>query len=270
MADIIDEQVKMKTQQAMEQPKTAQGVFELPCGYLSPEGQLYTEINVREITGHEEDLLAAPKMPAAKKMNELISRCTTRLGPLTDKGQISHLVPDLLVGDRVFLMFALRRATLGNEYPFKGKCPNCEQEKLYAIDLSTLEVKKMPEPLKRVYEVTLPQAKKIAHWRPLCGRDEEKMAKFATGMDSLSLSMLMRLLDIDGRPVQMDDVKGLHMADRNFLRDEFEDREGGMNTTIDMECPLCGHAFERDVDVSQSGFFFPSAARKNSKRKSST
>jgi hypothetical protein len=39
---------------------------------------------------------------------------------------------------------------------------------------------------------------------------------------------------------------------------------------MDMVCPNCQHEFKKDLDVSQTGFFFPSRALKEWKKKSST
>ncbi len=254
-------------QQQLDTPKAALNIFELPCGYLAPDGQLHTDVVLREMTGREEDLLAAKKTPAVKKMNELFSRCIERLGSLTEKSQIAAAVPELLLGDRVFLMFAIRRVTLGDEYPFRDKCPSCEKENLYIVDLGEMKTQKMPNPTKRVYEGTLPSGKTV-RWRPLCGRDEAKMAEIG-GDDQLSIGMLMRLEMLDNKPPTLAGVKDLSSRDRNAMRALFDEQDGGLDTEIDMSCPKCYTDFKRDIDVGQASFFFPSVTQKASKKKSS-
>ena len=122
----------------LDHAKSSIGTFVLPCGYLDSAGVLHTEVCVKEISGHEEDLLASKAIPEARKLGELIANCVTRLGPLTDRGQIAMAVKELLVGDRAFLLFAIRRVTVGDNYPFRARCPSCEKEHLYNIDSAHL------------------------------------------------------------------------------------------------------------------------------------
>ena len=268
--DIVAQQTAMLTHHQVTVPKSSQAVYDLPCGYVDEAGNLFTDVAVKEITGAEEDLLANPKTQAVKKINELLSRCVERLGPITDRGRISQAILDLTIGDRAFLMFAIRRISLGDDYPFKDKCPECEEEKLFTVDLGELEPKKMPDPKKRSFETAMPSGKTV-RFHPMTGKDEERLTKFDKNKaDTLSLSILMRLDILDGKTPTLQDVKALGLRDRNFLRDQFEESEGGLDTEIDLECPQCGHAFKRDVDVGQAGFFFPSAIQKSLRAKSST
>jgi hypothetical protein len=259
-------------------PRASQGVYELPCGYLDQAGNLYTEVVLREISGNEEDLLANPQVPANKKINELLARCVVRLGPYTDRGIISQIVSDLTVGDRAYLIFAIRRISLGDDYPFKDVCPECEVESLFIVNLSELSAKPTPDPRKRSFEEVLPGSAKLAKFHPMTGRDEDRLAKIDKGYsaknknntDTLSLAILMRLDALDHATPTLEAVKSLGILDRNFLRSAFDDNEGGLNTEDTFECPHCEAQFTRDVDISQQGFFFPSAMRKSLKVKSST
>lgn len=145
-------------QAEMAEAKSAVGLYELPGGYISPDGELLKEVEVREMTGADEDLLAARNVPVSRKMNDLLSRCVVRIGRISDRAQIHEAVQDLVIGDRVFLLFAIRRATLGEAYPFNGKCPDneCGKESLYTVDLSTLDVKTPKNPAKRIFDASLP------------------------------------------------------------------------------------------------------------------
>jgi hypothetical protein len=253
----------MITQNIIETPKSAVGVFELPCGYLTPEGQILTEVVVREMTGGEEDMLASKQVPPAKKFGELIARCVTRIGTVTDKGEIAKMAKQLTLGDRVFLLFVIRRVTLGDEYPFREVCPNgeCKQAQVYTVDLSELTVKKMPEPTKRIYDVTLPSGRK-ARFRVSTGEDEEKIQKNEKSPDAMSLGILMRLEMLDGKPPTLQELKDMGWKDRVALRDEWNKVEGGVDTEVELGCPVCGHEFKRELEVS-GGFFFPSAISPN-------
>ena len=152
-------------------PKATTGIFELPCGYLDPEGNLFTEVEVREITGAEEDMLGSNNIPTEKKIEELIVKCVTRVGTITDPAKIRGITPELTGGDRVFLIFAIRRVTFGDLYPLVEKCPECKSERLYQVDLTQVEVYRMKDPRKRIVDTTLSSGR-TARFRMIYGRDE--------------------------------------------------------------------------------------------------
>lgn len=258
-------------QSKVDDPKGTHGIFELPCGYLDEAQVLHQEVHVREITGVEEDMLGSKSIPNYKKIGSLISACIVRLGTITDRAVLNTIAEKLTVGDRIFLMFAIRRVSLGDEYPFRSVCPNenCKYKGLFTLDLSDLDIKKMPTPEKRIYDVTLPSGARL-RFRPLVGKDEEELAKARTVSEGRSLSLFLRTLMINDLPPTIEGVKALSMRDRNALWDAMQEVEGGVETTMDMQCPKCLEEFEQELNVGQMGFFFPSSVQKPSKTKSST
>ena len=293
MATGQQDTVTMMTEAQLREPKSTIGVFELPCGYLDASGVLHTEVLLNEISGRDEDMLANDKIPANKKMNQLLTSCIARIGSITDKGAIASIVPDLLVGDRVFLVLAVRRVSLGDDYPYKDTCPSCEKESLMSINLSELDIVKMSDPKKRVFDARMPSKAAIKAWandgedvpepersnptgrtvrfKMLTGRDEEKAGKGTSGPESISVLLGLRILMLDDKTPTIEDLQNLTMSERSYIRDVvFRAGDGGVDTTLDVTCPQCAHEFKRELDIAQMGFFFPSAARKNSKTRSST
>lgn len=251
-------------QNQISEAKSATGLFDLPCGYLDAEGTLHTDVSVREITGFEEDMLANPKIRPSKKINELVARCTERIGTITDRGKVAGVTKALTVGDRLFLIFAIRRVTIGDVYHFEAKCTHCNHVGDQAVDLSQLEVKKMPDPYKRIFDVVLPNSQIPVRFHPMTGVEEEKLEQVnKKKTDSLSLSLLMRLEMLGDDPPSMPKVKALGMKDRLFLRDEFDKVEGGLDTEIEFTCDNCFEEFKQDLDVSQASFFFPTGSRRS-------
>src|SRR4051812_46921507 len=110
----------------IEQAKSAIDGFELPCGYVDNNGKLHTAVEVVEMTGEEEEILAAKNMPIMKKMNKILSSCTRAVGDFRNPSDIEKIIPQLTQGDRVFLLFAIRRVSLGNDFPFSSECPECK------------------------------------------------------------------------------------------------------------------------------------------------
>lgn len=257
---------QMMTTAAMETAKPPIGVYTLPAGYIDlASNELWTDVEVRELRGREEDLLASRQVPNEKKLSALLSSCLMRVGPITDKGRIAQIVEELTVGDRVYLLFAIRRVTLGNDLPVREECPNsnCKAKNLFVIDLSELTIKAMPDPRKRIYDVTLPSGR-TARFRTSIGADESRVAKQVkrTQMDEGSQMLLMRLELVDGEPPTIATLQDMGMRDRAFLREQFEAVEGGVDTTIQLDCPSCGQEWEKDLNLASADFFSLSGTRK--------
>ena len=251
----------------VEHPRSSVDEFELPCGYLDPDGNLHTSITIREMTGEEEEILAARNMPSNRKINSILARCTKSLGPYSGSS-VEKVIPELTQGDRIYLLISIRRVTLGDEMPFVTKCPQCEQEARFVLDLSDLEVKGMQDPKVRTYKVQLPKANKEVVMKVLTGHGEDAIGKASSrGRDMITTAIFARIDSIDGKPPTMADLKKLSLVDRNFLRNEWEDHEGGVDTTVEIDCPSCGNEYETELDISQQGFFNPSATLKSWKKK---
>jgi hypothetical protein len=170
------------------------------------------------------------------------------------------MLQQLPIGDRVFLIFAVRRTTLGDELPIRERCPECQKLGLFMIDLKEdLDVKPMKDPRQRVHDLTLPSTRK-ARVHVATGEDEERMTKILRKNkreDALSHSIMMRLELLDDVKPTLEMVKSLGMRDRHYLRRSFEDIEGGVDTKLEYECAECGCEWEKDLDLKASGFFFP-------------
>jgi hypothetical protein len=244
-------------------PKSSKGVYTLPTGYLDEAGKLHSVAEVREMTGEEEDLLASRNTDPVHKINTIMARCVTRIGEVTDPGQISSAVLDLPVGDRMFLLFAIRQVTLGDEYPFTTTCPEekCGKSAVYTVLVSSIDVKNAPDPAKRLFEGILPRSKKTFTYKMLTGRDEASVAA-ENSKDALSIAMKRRIVSIDGKEATLEAIKAIGLADRGYIRACFEKIDGGIDTSMDMVCKFCDHSFKTDLDISQAGFFFPSAVTK--------
>lgn len=261
-------------------PHSPIGVFDLPCGLLLSNGVLLRQVQIHEISGEEEDLLGSETMESFQKSNELIARCIRKVfdpetAEVIDQRRELDRVPyELTSGDRAYVLFMIRRVTIGDPFPFIEACPNpgCGEEDLYVFNLSDLVIKPMAEPKKRVYEETLPSGKR-ASWHVATGTDEHRLAEEKEKdrkKNVMSRAIFARMELLDGKTPGMAQIKELGMGDRQYLRDRFEEVEGGVDTTIEMTCRFCKKDFMRDLDTRRQGFFFPSRVLKDWKKKSSS
>jgi len=54
-------------------------------------------------------------------------------------------VGELYLQDRFYLLLEIRKATKGNTYSFQSRCSKCESQSAQSVNLSKLEVKKLPK-----------------------------------------------------------------------------------------------------------------------------
>ena len=256
----------------ISEPRSGVISGELTCGWLDERNQLHQTFVVHEMTGVEEDLLAG-KGAVLPRLNRVITNCLESIGGITDKAVISRAVDGLTATDRMLLLVAIRRASLGDDYLTKIKCPSCGKESNISVSLATLETRKMVDPTKRRIETTLSTGL-VVQWHIMTGQDEEWLQGLRkrpqTDNDVLTLALLSRvdavgdtvLNRVTNLPSALNLLKGLRIRERNELRNLFTDTEGFVDTNVEYECPSCNAEFSGDLDVAQTGFFFPQGASK--------
>ena len=279
------------------------GLYTLVGGYLDDDGVVHTEVELRSMSGHEEDLLGNRSVPITQRMSGIMASCVKRIGTITDRGQISKAVNGLPTGSRSHLLVSLRRTTHWKRtkdiYDMDARCPRQQCEKIgsYKVHLGELDTWDIPEPTKRLYDVKLEDAGKSVTWKIPTGAEDQVLAVVAEepGSDAeiLTYMIMVRLTAVDGERVELGVsdfldrnhtkiklshaaqkirmmVKNLSVGDREDLRTSFIEHEPGIDTDLDFKCKFCHRPFKGMLSVTQESFFFPSATSRSSKRKSST
>jgi hypothetical protein len=231
---------------------------------------------VRGMKVREERILADRKLArSGGQIDELLGSCweeTLDAGPYTlaDGGK-----PDwgkVLQGDRFFALLMVRVLTYGPEYAFGVGCRNdaCRARIEWEIDLTKLPFRALCEESRAAFvggnrfETTLPDAGKRVRFRLLTGEDERKLPALQRSAPEKLLSAVLgyRVLDIDGvEPLaKRQFLEDLTMRDADFLVDEFDRVDCGVDTTIEIECPECFVAQEVELPFDK-GFFLPGRER---------
>ncbi len=178
----------------------------------------------------------------------------------------------VLVGDRLSALVGIRIATHGSEYAFSVTCQerDCRKRIDWELDLNELPIRKLTEENLAMFQdgnrfaTLLPEADRRVHFRMLLGEDEAKLGKLKRGTEDLDLFDLLslRVVEIDG--VDPKDKKrfidDLSMGDADFLLDEFDRVDCGIDTGIDIECPSCFAVQEIELPFA-STFFMPGKGR---------
>jgi hypothetical protein len=159
--------------------------FELPSG---------TELELREMTGAEEELLTNQRLiRSGEAINQVLRNCFVRLGEKTDPDLAE--VMNLLSGDRLFALVRLRQISLGDEVELELSCPNsaCRMTNFVTINLEDLKVTPYGE--EREFAFKLPGSKKAVRFEYLDGHKEKRLASLREPHSTAA--RLSRILDID-------------------------------------------------------------------------
>jgi hypothetical protein len=168
----------------------------------------------------------------------------------------------VLVCDRFVALMHIRIATYGAQYDFGLQCTQqmCRQRFEWSVNLlDDLPVKSLPEDSKRivaegnVFESEL--AGRRVTYRLLNGDDERQASKRmaqsrqAGASRIATISLAARIIDIDG--VHANDklrwLDDLDMGDATEFIATMDESDGGVNTTIEVECPHCGAILDVDL-----------------------
>jgi len=232
---------------------------------------LDTSFSVRGMSGREEDILAG-KGNVIARLNLMMSRCVTSIGPRTSG--FDKAIMALSATDRAILLLAIRRATVGDTYRMRVTCPTCHDQEIIttgrpAVDLSEVEFKR-PADLtpERSFSDELPMSKQSVRWHVLCGEDEMWLGSIPAKKRQVygaSLAFLARVDAVGGSILNraasfeacINILADLPSGDRQWLRNRFSAREGDVDLTITYTFEECGHFVEFPLDVSQRDFFSP-------------
>jgi hypothetical protein len=254
-----------------EDPKSTTGEFDLPGGVVwEHDGTttLLKHIAIRELSGNEEDILANRKLAVEDKVMQILSKCTINLSDTNENSfiidkpmQIGKAIQDMQITDLIYGILLIRIVSLGSTYKFKVKCTDndCGYESNYVSEIDDLEVKYPEEPEKLIWEIELPASKKMVKMKAMQAKDQKKAGiMLRQSKDLMTTKLLTRVIEIDGHPPNVKDLKNLSLRDRNAIRNSFIKKEGGIETDIDVTCNSCGNTFAVRLEVLSADFFFPS------------
>jgi len=266
--DQPDEPEKIKLEKTKDHTlDVASGTIsgELPAGYIDPDGVIHQTFVAQEMTGHEEDILAGTGkvMP---RLNQVITNCLISLGSITDRQQMSRAVSKMVAVDRIVILMAIRRVSLGDHWVRKIPCPKCDKENNMNVNLASMDIVPMADPMKRRFETTLSSGK-VVEWHIMSAEDEEWLSKKVKAQeDVLTLGLMARVDKIDDEELNrqreykkaLRTLKGLRLVERREIRKSTQENEGSVDTKVDFECDFCGAEWSAEMNLGHPDFFFPS------------
>ncbi len=229
--------------------------------------------HIRSMRVSEERIFADRRLAkSGSQLDELLTACweqTSESGPYLLEGKPSDW-GSVLQGDRFFALLNIRALTYGPDYGFAVSCRNCRARIEWEVDLTKLPVRPLSAESREAFiagnrfETTLPDAGKRVWFKLLTGNDERKLPALQRAAPDRLLSSVLayRVLEVEG--VDPKDkrafLEDLTLRDADFLVDEFDRVDCGVDTTIEVECPECREV--QDVDLPfDSAFFLPGKER---------
>jgi hypothetical protein len=227
-------------------------VFELPGGYIGPDGYVATEIEVRELNGRDEEAITKTRTAAAMT-DQVLKRGLVRVG---DRKPDDIMFNNLLAGDREFIMIRIFAATFGREISTQRTCTACGETSEFTIDsIDEVPVVALETPGDRHFTVDCSRGPASVS---LPTGITQRLIQEAEGKTIAELSTILlanTVTEVGSRPVlSANDVLDLPVKDRRLIADEIGKRNPGprlLDTTT--KCPACDEVVE--VPLSMGALF---------------
>lgn len=222
----------------------------------------------------EDALAAAGNTRSGEQINDIFRRCWVKT---IDRGVYEkfsdafdaegNLSPEgLLIGDRVYLVLALRRLSYGDDLDFQMACPSkrCKKKIGWTFKLSELPIQILPDETRlqleteNLFAVKLPACGKEAKIKLFTGHEEARLAKKQNqkdGNESMSSDMFrQRIISVEGvkQPELPEFILDLEGRDAQAIRDEVERIDCGIDTTVQFECRSCGTPISTEIPFDSS------------------
>ena len=229
--------------------------------YDGTDGPTNGIVNIRPMTGEEEQILATPRfVKKGTAINMIFSKCIRE----------NIKSENLLSQDRTYLLIYLRGISYGTDYEVQVRCPDTDKQFSTTIDLDTLVINRCPDDYAADnLSGVLPKSGLKFSYRLSKGKDETDLQEYrerklkAFGDNASDDTLLYRtaqLLNNVETIVSKDElkivIKNLPIQDVNYLRNLVNDPPFGIQTKVSILSPFSNEEFEIDLPLD-SGFFFP-------------
>jgi hypothetical protein len=207
---------------------------------------------IRGMKVREERILTDRKLArSGGQVDRLLAACWEEMvdpGPY-DFGEKNIDWGAVLQGDRFFALLQIRALTYGPEYAFSVNCRQsaCRARIDWELDLYQLPVRPLSDESRAAFlegnrfETVLPDSGKRVWFCLSTGELERKLPRLRknAGDRMLSTVLALRVQEIEG--VDQRDkrkfIEELSLRDADFLMDEFDRVDCGVETNIEIECP---------------------------------
>ena len=252
-------QEKTAIYEAIELP--SKGIF-----YNGEDGPINGILHLRRMTGEEEQVLATQRIvKKGDAVNTIFRRCM----------QEQYDPAWLLTADRTYMLIYLRGISYTPRYDVEINCPACRSRFSHPLNLDQIMVDDCPiDFTPECLHGELPTTGLKYIYRLSRGFDEQELMEYRQRQnqmpeeddatdDTLTFRTGQLLEEIEGVTDKQElafAVSKLPSSDTNHLMNVVNNPPFGADTSVDIECRVCGHNFSVDMPM-ESGFFFPRPKR---------
>jgi len=234
--------------------------------YDGTDGPSNGVLNIKPMTGEEEQILATPRfVKKGQAVNMIFSRCIKE----------SFKPENFLSVDRTFLLIYLRGISYGSEYEVEVKDPDSDRKFTTVIDLDSLPVERCPQDYGPILTEKLPKTGLRVTYRLSRGRDETELQEHRerrlkingdTGSDDTLLYRTAQLVEsietVSSKNEIMALLRNLPIQDLSYIRNLVTDPPFGVDTKVTIISPVSSEEFEIELPL-EANFFFPRNRKKD-------
>lgn len=233
--------------------------------YDGTDGPANGKLNIRAMTGEEEQILATPRfVKRGQAINMIFSKCMEE----------NFKPENLLSVDRTFLLIYLRGISYGTEYEVEIKDPESDRKFSTVIDLDTLNIDLCPPDYGPDLVDVLPKSGFSVEYRLSRGRDEMALQEYRdrkikqTSDNSADDSLIFRTAQLVNSIQGITDknelqvlLKNLPIQDVSHIRNLISEPPFGIDTKVSIISPISSEEFEVELPL-EANFFFPRGRKK--------
>ena len=237
--------------------------IEILAGYKDKEDNVHTTLEIREITGADEEAIAKAdiRTNVGKVVTTLLTGCVTRVGSL-ERDSLSPskweaIFREMYLGDRDFILLKISEVTNGPEMSFNSRCPSCRKELTIEFNIDELVVEPLkgdpesiPFELPRGFFDDSGDRIKNGIMRLPNGFDQEQLDPVARKNPGTANTMLITrcVKELGDIKLSSATFRALGSKDREYLVKTLAENSFGPKFTIDAICDSCGNDFEAGVN----------------------
>ncbi len=232
----------------------------------SPNSHLYNRetLKIKAMTAHEEDILASQALIKENLVIDYLLKSCVLEENFDPK--------ELLQGDKLALMIAVRITGYGSDYNISYKCESCGSKNDVCVDLADVPIKRLNidpvEPGKNLFLYELPVTKKKVVFKFMTGIDakdkelkDKNIKKIINSKIDNTITGFLEysIISIDGvtDKNQINQfIKKMPAYDSKSLRRFIKDNEPGIDLQQKLNCPKCGEINSFRLPISTE-FFWP-------------
>lgn len=228
-----------KEQEAVKVKLPSDTLVDLPGGYINANGEVIRSVEVRELTGKDEEIISK-STTIGRLLSTVLSRGTVKVG---DEVATEEILNSMFAGDREAILLGIHKVTFGTPVELSGFCRGCDEVKQVAVDVDEdIKVKKLSDPVaERTFKVK-GRSHEYTVVLPNGTVQKELQSNLDKTVAELSTILLQACVtEIDGDIVySKNSVQNMGLVDRRKVSEEIAKRNPGpVFDDITTVCPDC-------------------------------